>query len=117
MSEPGHLHITRAPLQPSDFGYDINVEYQVVNDPVTGTAMHFSMHGEINGAAFTEEFELPRDMACNFASNCFHLAQKHGLPKTANIISMHHKYDAMFEDIRQRLDLHSGEAVKPEHLL
>jgi len=29
---------------------------------------------------------------------------------------MHHKYDVMFEDIRQRLDLKSGEAVQPEHL-
>src|SRR3990167_1821215 len=81
MSEPGHLLITRAPLQPNDFGYDIDLEYHVVNDPETGKAMHFRMHGAINGTAFTEEFELRRDMACNFASNCSHLAQKHGLPK------------------------------------
>lgn len=26
MSEPGHLHITRAPLQPNDFGYDIGLD-------------------------------------------------------------------------------------------
>ncbi|MGV8841938.1 MAG: DUF5064 family protein [Pseudomonas sp.] len=116
MSEPGHLHITRAPLQPNDFGYDINIEYRVVNEPATGTTMRFRMQGEINGNVFTEEFELPRDMACNFASNCYHLAQKHGLPKTANIISMHAKYDVMFKDIRQRLDIKSGEAVNPEHL-
>jgi hypothetical protein len=29
---------------------------------------------------------------------------------------MHGQYDAMFEDIRHKLDMKSGDPVKPEHL-
>ena len=46
--EPGHLHIHREPLQPGDFGYDIKIDYQVVQDPREGKSMQFDMHGRIN---------------------------------------------------------------------
>jgi Domain of unknown function (DUF5064) len=116
MFEPGHLHISRTPLQPDDFGYDINIHYEVRQDAQSGTSMHFSMDGEINGKAFTDEFELPKDMAFNFASEAFHVAVKHGMPKGADLRTMHGQYDAMFEDIRDQLDVKSGDPVKPEHL-
>ena len=50
--EPGHLHIHREPLQPSDFGYDIKIDYQVVQDPKEGKSMQFDMHGQINKKDF-----------------------------------------------------------------
>jgi hypothetical protein len=116
MFEPGHLHITRVALQPTDFSYDIHIRYEVRQAPTQGMAMHFFMDGEINGAAFKDEFELPKDMAYNFASEAFHIAIKHGMPKAADLRSMHGQYDAMFEHIRQLLDAKPGDPVKPEHL-
>ncbi|MDB5984364.1 MAG: hypothetical protein JWQ69_5379 [Pseudomonas sp.] len=116
MFEPGHLHITRAALQPDDVVYDIDIRYEVRQDAKQGASMHFSMDGEINGKAFKDEFELPKDMAYNFASEAFHIAVKHGMPKSADLRTLHDQYDAMFEDIRQQLDVKSGDPVKPEHL-
>lgn len=116
MFEPGHLHITRAPMQPHDFGYDIHIHYEVRQDPKEGASMHFVMEGEIKGNAFKDEFELPKDMAFNFASEAFHIAVKHGMPKGADLRTMHGQYDAMFEDIREKLNIKSGDPVKPEHL-
>ncbi|MFW0757342.1 DUF5064 family protein [Pseudomonas sp. H11T01] len=114
--EPGHLHIQRAKLQPRDFGYDIKLDYEVVSDPKEGPSMHFTLHGEINGKAFEEEFTLTKDMACNFASVAFHAAMKHGMPKSADLRTMHKEYDLMFEDIREQLNVKPGDPVKPEHL-
>lgn len=114
--EPGHLQIRRAPLQPGDFGYEITIDYKVVQDPREGPAMLFTLFGEINAKAFKEEFSLPKDTAFNFASSAFHALQKHGLPKNADIRSLHGLYDRMFEDIRTQLNAKPGDPVKPEHL-
>ncbi|WP_297835480.1 DUF5064 family protein [Pseudomonas sp.] len=117
MFEPGHLHITRAPLQPNDFGFDIHIHYEVRQDPKEGPSMHFSMVGDVNGEEFEDEFDLPRDGAFNFASVANKIAIKHGLPHTTTLpVAMHKQYDEMFEDIRQKLDIKSGDPVKPEHL-
>ena len=114
--EPGHLHIQRAALQPGDFGYEIFIDYKVVQDPKEGTSMLFTLHGEINSKAFKEEFSLPKDTAFNFASNAFHVLQKHGLPKNAQVRSLHGLYDRMFDDVRAQLNAKPGDPVKPEHL-
>ena len=38
-------------------------------------------------------------------------------PKKFETLSSPHKiYDAMFEDIRAKLDVKSGDSIKPEHL-
>jgi hypothetical protein len=116
MFEPGHLHITRTKLQAKDFGYDIHIRYEIDHNPVEGACMHFVMDGEINGNAFTEEFELTSDKAFNFASDAYHLVMKHGMPKGVDIRTLHTDYDLMFEDIREKLDRKSGDPVKPEHL-
>lgn len=116
MFEPGHLHITRAALQPDDVSYDIAIHYEVRQDAKQGASMHFAMEGEINGKAFKDEFQLPKDMAYNFASEAFHIAVKYGMPKSADLRSMHGQYDAMFQDIRQLLDVKSGDPIDPEHL-
>ncbi|WP_156359037.1 DUF5064 family protein, partial [Pseudomonas sp. NBRC 111138] len=40
-----------------------------------------------------------------------------GIPKTHSSVGSQHKhYDLMFEDVRQQLDMKSGDPVKPEHL-
>lgn len=114
--DPGHLHIRRAPLQPGDFGYDIKIDYQVVQDPKEGRSMQFDMHGQINGKDFKESFTLPKDMAFDFARVGFKIAVKNGMPKSATIWSMHKEYDEMFEDVRKQLGHELGDPVKPEHL-
>ncbi len=117
MFEPGHLHITRAPLQASDLGYDIHIRYEVCEDPTQGKSMRFSMDGEIAGNAFQDKFELPRDLACNFAHNANKIAVDHGLPPIAVLpIAIHEDYDRMFKDVHDKLGIEPGEPVKPEHL-
>ncbi|GFM83597.1 DUF5064 domain-containing protein [Pseudomonas cichorii] len=117
MFEPGHLHITHAALQRSGFSYDIHVHYEVREDPEEGTCMHFTMQGEINGKAFSEEFQLPRDLAFNFAHDAGRIGMKHGLPNLAAMpIDLHKDYDRMFKDVREKLNAKPGEPVKPEHL-
>lgn len=117
MFEPGHLHITRAPLQPEDVGYDIHIHYEVQQDPTEGASMHFSMVGNVNGDKFEDEFVLPRDGAFNFASVASKIAIKHGLPNSGGLpLASHSQYDEMFEDIRHKLEIKSGDPVKPEHL-
>ena len=115
MFQPGHLHITRAALQPHDVSYDLHIRYEVVqidND----AGMHFTLEGEIGKKPVSETFDLPKDMAYNFASEASRLAAKHGLPKDADLHNMHGDYDTMFEDIRAKLSMKSGDPVKPEHL-
>ena len=116
MFEPGHLHITQPAVQPDDVGYDIHIRYEVSQTAESGEGMHFSLEGEINGKAFSDEFELPKDKAYNFASEASRITEKHGLPKDTDMHAMHGQYDAMFEDIRDKLDMKSGDPVKPEHL-
>lgn len=117
MFEPGHLHICRTALQASDFSYDIHIRYEVCENPTEGTSMHFSMEGEVAGNSFQDEFELPRDLAFNFAHDANRIAVKHGLPHLATLpLAMHKEYDQMFEDVRKKLHAESGDPVKPEHL-
>ncbi len=113
---PGHIHIQREALQPGDFGYDIKIDYQVVQDPKEGKSMQFDMHGQINKKDFKETFILPKDMAYNFAHYAFRLAVKHGIPSTANILPMHEHYNKMFSDVKEQLGIKPGDPVKPEHL-
>jgi len=115
MFEPGHLHIAHAALQPVEVAYNIHIRYDITEiDSEAG--MHFILEGEINGKPFTETFDLPKDKAYNYASEASHLLAKHGLPKTTDLHNMHGEYDAMFEDIRHKLHMKSGDPVKPEHL-
>ena len=116
MFEPGHLHITRTAVQPDEVGYDIHLRYELCQTADACQGMHFSMEGQINGKTLNEAFDLPKDMAYNFASKASRLAEKHGLPKGTDLHAMHGQYDAMFEDIRDKLDMKSGDPVKPEHL-
>ena len=98
-----------------DVGYDIHIRYDLAQTG-SGAGMQFSMKGEINGNRFSESFDLPKDLAYNFASEASRIAEKHGLPRDIEIGATHAEYDLMFEDIRKTLDMKSGDPVKPEHL-
>ncbi|MFK0086658.1 DUF5064 family protein [Pseudomonas sp. NPDC090755] len=116
MFTPGHLHIERHALTPTDVSYDINLDYEVASDPSKGKGIQFKMHGSIQGKAMNETFFLPKEEAYNFASNVTKIAEQYGIPKhLSNIGSVHKHYDLMFEDIRVQLNMKSGDPIKPEH--
>lgn len=113
--EPGHLHIERHALNESDVSYDLNITYEVSQDPSQVKGMLFTMSGTIQGQQIKEPFFLPKDQAFNFASNITKIAEKYGIPKAMSSIgSVHKHYDAMFEDVRQQLNMKSGDPVNPE---
>ncbi|HEY0289963.1 MAG TPA: DUF5064 family protein [Pseudomonas sp.] len=114
MFEPGHLHVTHSAFQPSDVSYNIHIRYELSQNTETGTGMRFFIEGEIDGKAFNDEFELHKDKAYNFASEASHITAKHGLPRNTNLHDLHGQYDAMFEDIRHKLDMKSGDPVDLE---
>jgi hypothetical protein len=117
MFKPGHLHLTHAGVQPDDTDFSIDLTYEVRAGETEGTVVHFHLKGDINGQGFDDEFELPKDLAFNFASSADRIARKHGLPTTQLFpLAAHQDYDAMFEDIRHKLDAHCGDPVNPEHL-
>jgi len=115
MFEPGHLHIVHPSLQPDDVGYDLHLRYEPA-ETESGPGMRFTLEGQINGQSLNEAFDLPKDKAYNFASEASRIAEKHGLPKNADWHDMNGQYDAMFEDIRDKLDMKSGDAVTSDHL-
>lgn len=111
MFEPGHLHLQAMPgLDQQEI--DAHIYYEIRKDAEKGTYVHFTMKGEIDRNAFTEEWDMPKEQAFNFASDATRIAQKHGLhPRFGAVVRNHKEYDAMFEDIRQKLGTHSGDPV------
>ena len=116
MFEPGHLHLEHDPVQPEDIAYRLDITY-APQASEQGPGMHFQVAGTIGGASVNEGFDLPSDLAFNFASGIEHVARQHGLPTTQVIpLHLHPQYDAMFKDIQQALGRHSGDPVAAEHL-
>lgn len=114
MFEPGHFH--RASL-PGQIDFSVDLYYEVRHDAKEGQMLHFRMTGQIAGKAFTDEFELHRDTAFNFASVATRVAAKHGLPTNQLLIMRgHDEFDKMFEDIRDKLGAKAGETVNFDHL-
>ncbi|MDH1106538.1 DUF5064 family protein [Pseudomonas otitidis] len=117
MFEPGHLHRASIPGLPNQPEFSIDLYYEVRRDAEEGTMLHFRMVGVINGVSFEETFELHRDTAFNFASVATRIANKHGLHTSVGpIVHNHQEFDAMFEDIRQKLRAEPGEPVNLDHL-
>ena len=114
--EPGHLHIERHALTPDDVSYNLHIDYEVSKGPKGDKGIQFTMHGNIQGKDMSEPFFLPKEEAYNFANNVTTIAEKYGIPKEkSTIASVHKHYDMMFEDIREQLNMKSGDPVNPEH--
>ncbi|MDF0730374.1 DUF5064 family protein [Pseudomonas entomophila] len=117
--QPGHVHIERTALNKADHSYDLNIEYEATQDNTQGRGIQFRLHGSIEGKPVDEQFFLAKDEVLpSFLMVLSRKAQAHLAPpkKFENLGSPHKLYDAMFEDIRQKLDVKSGDPVKPEHL-
>ncbi|ABA76126.1 MULTISPECIES: DUF5064 family protein [Pseudomonas] len=114
--EPGHLHIERHALTDDDVNYNVHLDYEVFTDPQKGKGIQFTLHGSMQGKEVNEPFFLPKEEAYNFARNVTQIAEKYGIPKShSQIGSVHKHYDLMFEDIRMKLNMKSGDPVNPEH--
>ena len=117
MFEPGHLHRANTLATAETPLFSVDLYYEVRKDSAEGPMLHMRMQGQMDGKAFEEVFELHHDTAYNFASVATRLAHKHGLPTNNSLIMRSHaEYDLMFEDIRRKLDVHSGEPVNLDHL-
>lgn len=116
---PGHVHIERTALNKNDHSYDLNIEYEAVSDPNEGRGIQFKMHGNIEGKTVDEKFFLAKDQVLpNFLMVLSRKAQSYLAPpkKFESLGSPHKLYDQMFADIREKLDVKSGDPIKPEHL-
>lgn len=114
--EPGHLHIERHALTPDDVSYNVHLDYEVSTNDKGEKGILFTMHGSIQGKDMSETFFLPKEEAYNFARDVTRIAEKYGIPKAhSQIGSIHKHYDLMFEDIREQLNMKSGDPVNPEH--
>jgi len=117
MFEPGHLHLSHAPMRQQDVAYTLDLTYEKCQDPTEGSCVQFNLSGAIAGKSFEDQFLLTRDSVFNFASKVDRIMRKHGLPNTQALPLIEHKqYDLMFANLREQLDLHSGEAMQPEHI-
>lgn len=116
--EPGHVHIERMALNNNDHSYDLNINYEVAQDPKEGRGVQFRMHGSIEGKPVDEKFFLAKDQVLpSFLSVATRKAQSYMPSKKFESLGSTHKiYDLMFEDIRAQLDVKSGDPIKPEHL-
>ncbi|MCU1716447.1 DUF5064 family protein [Pseudomonas sp. 5P_3.1_Bac2] len=117
MFQTGHWHTANTLATPDTPLYSLDLYYQVREDLNEGPMLHLRLTGTVAGKRFSEEFELHRDTAFNFASVATRIAQRHGLPTNRSLIMRgHQEYDLMFEDIRNKLGLASGEPVNLDHV-
>ncbi|MGV8860122.1 MAG: DUF5064 family protein [Pseudomonas sp.] len=117
MFTPGHLNRASIPGIPGIPKFNIDVFYEVRHDPKEGMLMHFKMVGQVSGREFVDEFDMHRDTASNFASLVAKVAVKHGLPPNESpIMRSHAEYDAMFEDIRDKLGIKPGDPINLDNL-
>ncbi|HCL3837419.1 TPA: DUF5064 family protein [Pseudomonas aeruginosa] len=120
--EAGHVHSRPLHLASASEvdrqAFDIHLRYRVLEAEARPVAVHFDMEGRIDGQPFSESFELPRDAAVHFASRASRLARRHGLRlRQGPIVHQRREYDAMFDDLRRRLKLKSGEAIDLDRYL
>lgn len=121
MFTPGHLHRDNLDLPPAMRHappFSVDFDYAVRQDAERGAMLHMRLAGEVDGKPFTEEFELYRDVAYNFASVATRIAARHGLPiKASPVMRGHDEYDKVFADIRAKLHAKPGEPVNLDHVI
>lgn len=114
---PGHLHRVNLVATKDRPAFNVDIYYDVVQDPAEGKMLHIELIGQVSGTSFEESFKLHSDTAYNFASVITRAAHKHGIPVNQSLIMRNHKeYDLMFADIRKRLDLRAGDPINLDHL-
>ncbi|MFC2972292.1 DUF5064 family protein [Azotobacter bryophylli] len=117
MFEPGHVHRAVEKNEFNPQGFTVDVYYDVREDPTEGKMLHMRMEGDIDGRHFADECELYRDVAYDFMRALNQIAVRNGFnPRQGPVLRDHREYDAMYHDIRTKLDLKPGEPINFDHL-
>ncbi|MFV3305911.1 DUF5064 family protein [Pseudomonas sp. NY15181] len=92
--------------------YLIRLNYQVENPASRDARVKFQLEGEIDGQPFKDDFDLPGDIAFNFASSATRLLRRHGLRLCQGpVVRFRKEHDQVFDDLRRQLRAESGRPV------
>lgn len=92
--------------------YLIRLDYQVENPASRDARVKFQLDGEIDGQPFVDDFELPGDIAFNFASSASRLLRRHGLRLCQGaVVRFRKEHDQVFDDLRRQLGAEPGKPV------
>lgn len=92
--------------------YRIRLRYRVENAASREALVVFEMDGEIDGQPFSDSFELPGDIAFNFAGSATRILRGHGLRACAGpVLRFRKEHDQVFDDLRRQLKAEPGTPV------
>ncbi|AGI23723.1 DUF5064 family protein [Pseudomonas sp. MT3] len=92
--------------------YIIRLSYQVENPASRDALVRFQLDGEIDGQPFNDGFDLPGDIAFNFASSAARLLRRHGLRLCPGpVVRFRKEHDQVFDDLRRQLRAEPGKPV------
>lgn len=92
--------------------YRIRLSYTVENPASRDAQVRFELDGEIDGQPFTDGFELPGNLAFNFAGSATRILRRHGLRVCRGpVLRFRKEHDRVFDDLRRQLRAEPGTPV------
>ncbi|MCP1651305.1 DUF5064 family protein [Pseudomonas nitroreducens] len=92
--------------------YRIRLRYSVENAASRDALVRFELDGEIDGQPFSDGFELPGDLAFNFAGSATRILRRHGLRVCSGpVLRFRKEHDRVFADLRRLLRAEPGTPV------
>lgn len=92
--------------------YRIRLRYSVENAASRDALVRFELDGEIDGQPFSDGFELPGDLAFNFAGSATCILRRHGLRVCSGpVLRFRKEHDRVFDDLRRLLRAEPGTPV------
>ncbi|OBY56836.1 DUF5064 family protein [Pseudomonas sp. AU12215] len=92
--------------------YRIRMSYVVENAASRDATVKFELDGEIDGQPFNDGFELPGDLAFNFAGSATRILRRHGLRVCSGpVLRFRKEHDQVFDDLRRQLKAEPGTPV------
>ncbi|MDH0291720.1 DUF5064 family protein [Pseudomonas sp. GD04087] len=92
--------------------YRIRLRYSVENAASRDALVRFELDGEIDGQPFSDGFELPGDLAFNFAGSATRILRRHGLRVCSGpVLRFRKEHDRVFDDLRRLLRAEPGTPV------
>ena len=92
--------------------YRIRLSYTVENPASRDAQVRFELDGEIDGQPFKDGFDLPGDLAFNFAGSATRILRRHGLRVCRGpVLRFRKEHDRVFDDLRRQLRAEPGTPV------
>ncbi|MBB4866249.1 hypothetical protein HNP46_005154 [Pseudomonas nitritireducens] len=92
--------------------YRIRLSYAVENAASRDAVVKFELEGEIDGLPFRDGFELPGDIAFNFAGSATRVLRRHGLRVCSGpVLRFRQEHDRVFDDLRRQLKAAPGTPI------